>query len=128
MIDKSLYGLKTSTARWHETLVDIILKMKFELSKVDADLWMKDCGSLNEYLAVYVDDRIIVSNDPLSITIEFKQLGGYTLKGVGEPEYYLRGDITSTKVSKGMWKATFSTKTYIKNKYDKVEITFIITL
>ena len=101
VIDKSLYGLQTSASRWYEALADILLRMKFKLSKVDADLWMKDCGSYYEYLAVYVDDLIIVSKDPFMIIRELKQLGGYTLKGVGEPEYQLGGDIIMTKDSQG---------------------------
>jgi hypothetical protein len=42
---KGLYGLKTSGARFHEHLSDILRKMGFLPSKADADLWMKDCGT-----------------------------------------------------------------------------------
>ena len=60
MIDKSLYGLKTSAARLLEALVDVLLKMKFKPSKEDSELWLKDFGSHHKYLVVYVDDLIIV--------------------------------------------------------------------
>ena len=59
--------------------------MKFKPSKADSDLWMKDCVSHYEYPAVYVNNSIVVSKDPLSITKKLKQLRRDTLKGVGEP-------------------------------------------
>ena len=89
---------------------------------------MKDFGSHYEYLAVYLDDLIIVSKDPFSIIKELKQLGCHTLKGVGELVYYLGGDIIRTKDSIGKKMTTLSVKTYIKNICDKVERTFNITL
>ena len=93
MVDKSLYGLKPSGDRWHEALVHILMKMKLKSSKIDSDLWMQDCGSYYEYLAVfYVNDLIILSKDPLSIIKESKQLGGYTLKMIGEQETLFSGE------------------------------------
>ena len=77
-----------------------------------------------EFLAVYMDDLIIVSNGPLELVKELKPLGGCTLKGVGKPEYCLGGDITRTKGPRGQKKPRLSAKTYIKNICDKIEQTF----
>ena len=41
LIDKSLYGLKTSGARFHEHCSAKLKKMGFMPSKADADLWIK---------------------------------------------------------------------------------------
>jgi hypothetical protein len=38
IINKSLYGLKTSTARFHEHLVESFLRLGFEKTKHDPDL------------------------------------------------------------------------------------------
>jgi hypothetical protein len=39
IIDKSLYGLKTSAARFHEHLSESLLRLGFKKSKHDPDLW-----------------------------------------------------------------------------------------
>ena len=41
VFDKGLYGLRSSGARFHEHLSDILRKMDFVPSKADPDLWMK---------------------------------------------------------------------------------------
>ena len=57
-----------------------------------------------------------------------KKEGGYELKGVGEPEYYLGGDVLRKKDKNGERKTTLLAKTYIKNICDKVEKLFNISL
>ena len=44
VIDKSLYGLKSSSARFHEYLSEK-LRMNFTRTKADSDFWRKDCGT-----------------------------------------------------------------------------------
>ena len=127
-IERSLYGLKTSAARWHEAFSDILRNLGYFPSKTDADLWVKNCETHYEYMAVYVDDLIIVSRNPMSVIEQLKQKGGYNLKGVGEPEYYLGGDILRSKANDGTRKTTISAKTYIKNICDKIEKLLHITL
>ena len=66
IIYKALYGLKSSGARWHDVLFDVLTDMGFSPSKADPDIWMRkapgeDCY---EYIAVYVDDLAIFSTDP----------------------------------------------------------------
>jgi hypothetical protein len=38
--DKSLYGLKTSAARFHEHSSESLLRLGFKKTKHDPDLWM----------------------------------------------------------------------------------------
>ena len=61
--------------------------MGFKSSKCDPDLWIKDMGSHYEYIATYIDDLLIASKDPQSLIKELELT--YTLKGVGDPVYYL---------------------------------------
>jgi hypothetical protein len=42
IIDKSLYELKTSAARFHEHLSESVLRLGFKKTKHDHDLWMVD--------------------------------------------------------------------------------------
>jgi hypothetical protein len=45
IIDKSLYGLKTSAARFHEHLSESLLRLGFKKTKHDPDSWMVDKSS-----------------------------------------------------------------------------------
>jgi hypothetical protein len=86
IIDKSLYGLKTSAGRYHEHLSQSLLRLGFKNTKHDPDLWMVDMSSYYEYLATYVDDILIWSKDPITVIKALEKT--YMLKSVGIPEYY----------------------------------------
>jgi hypothetical protein len=71
VIDKSLYGSKTSAARFHEHLSESLLRLSFDKSRDYPDLWMVDKSSHNEYLDTYVDNIVIWSKDPMSVISPF---------------------------------------------------------
>jgi hypothetical protein len=121
IIVRSIYGLKTSAAAFHEVLAAKLVAIGFKPTKADFDLWMKDCGTHYEYIATYVDDLLIMSKDPMEIIEKLKE--SFTLKGVGVPEYYLGGDIERVKSASapsGSFLVT-SAKSYIKKVCDKIE-------
>ena len=60
------YGHKTAAATFHEHLSTKLRKMGFKPSRMDMDLWIRKRGDTYEYLASYVDDVIVVSEDPMS--------------------------------------------------------------
>jgi hypothetical protein len=78
---KSLYGLKTSAARFHEHLADSLLRLGCKKHKRDPDLWLIDKTSHYEYLARFVDDILIWSKDVMAVIKPrlFKQGGGFYL-------------------------------------------------
>ncbi|KAL7570793.1 hypothetical protein ACA910_014422 [Epithemia clementina (nom. ined.)] len=91
IISKALYGLRTSGARWHDRLFDVMREMGFSPSKNDPDIWMrlsKD-GEVYEYSAVYIDDLAIVAKDPAKICQILKDKFKFKLKGDGPLEYHL---------------------------------------
>jgi hypothetical protein len=45
IIDKSLYGLKTSAAKFHEHLSKSLLRLGFKKTKHEPDLWVVDKSS-----------------------------------------------------------------------------------
>ena len=83
-INISLYGLKTSAARFHEHLADSSLRLGFK-TKHDPDLWMVDKTSHYKYFATFVDDILIWSKDPMAVIKILEKT--YFLKNVGIPEY-----------------------------------------
>jgi hypothetical protein len=75
IINKLLYRLKTSVARFHEHLAESLLRLGFKKTKHDSDIWMIDKTSHYEYLATYIDDILIWSKDPMAV---IKSLRKYT--------------------------------------------------
>jgi hypothetical protein len=121
IIDKSLYGLKTSAARFHEHLSKSLLRLGLKKTKHDPGLWMVDKSSNYEYLATYVDDILIWNKDPMAVIKSLEKT--YMLKGVGIPEYYLGGNVEflgETWKNQGLGLA-LSAKTYIQNVIPKFQ-------
>ena len=121
IIQKSLYGLKTAAARFHEHLSQKLRKMGYRPSKAEPNLWYKDLGTHYEYIATYVDDLMIASKNPEQIIKELEE--DYLLKGVGEPQYYLGGDVI---VLDEQWKKhgikyALGSATYLSNVIPKLE-------
>ena len=92
VINKALYGLRSSGLRWHEKLAKILLKMGFTPCKVEPDIWMRKNGTKYEYIAVYVDDLAIAAENPKEITDTLEQEYHFKLKGTGPLEYHLGCD------------------------------------
>jgi hypothetical protein len=91
VIDKGLYGLRSSATCFHEHLATKLRAIGFKPSRVDNDFWIRKKDDHYEYLATYVDDILAFSRDLMGI-IEFIKKS-YSIKGVGAPEYYLGGNI-----------------------------------
>ena len=89
---KALYGLKSSSARWHERCADILRDMGFVSSKADPDIWMRDKGDHYEYIGVYVDDLAIASREPQKIIDCLLNDHKLKLKGTGPLTYHLGCD------------------------------------
>jgi hypothetical protein len=120
IIDRSLYGLKSSSARFHEHLSIRLRQMGYRPSKADPDLWYKKVGEHYEYVARFVDDVISFSKDPMAIMKDLEK--HYIMKGVGKPQYYLGGDVVELGEDwnkEGIYTA-FSAETYIANCLPKL--------
>jgi Reverse transcriptase (RNA-dependent DNA polymerase) len=94
LINKALYGLRTSGLRWHERFADTLRDMDFRPCKADPDVWMRPTEDCYEYIAVYVDDLAIIAKSPESITKILTDKYKYLLKGVGPIDYHLGGNFT----------------------------------
>ncbi len=121
IINKALYGLRESSARWAEAISATLIRMGFHVTKTDRNLWMRNRGDYYEYLVLYVDDILAWSKEPMAIMKQLQEV--YILKGVGVPEYYLGGDFETLDEH---WTAenvgsAFSAKTYIGNVVPKFE-------
>ena len=64
VINKALYGLRSSRARWHDHFADALRETEVLLSRADPEVWMHRNGDIYEYIAVYVDDIAIATKKP----------------------------------------------------------------
>ena len=92
VIVKALYGLKSSGLRWHERFADVLRSMKFFPSRAEPDIWMRDMGDHYEYIAVYVDDLLIVSRKAQDLIDAFTKEHNFKLKGTGPISFHLGCD------------------------------------
>jgi Reverse transcriptase (RNA-dependent DNA polymerase) len=116
IVDKALYGLKSSGARWHMKLAESLRCMGFLPCKADYDLWIRWKEDHYEYMAVVVDDLLIFSKAPKEITDELTTRYEYELKGVGIPEYYNGADM---KIEGSHW--TMGSEKYVHGVVKKIE-------
>ena len=93
IINKALYGLRSSGLCFHECLSTVLQQFGFHRSKVDPDVWMRDLNNMWVFIVVYIDDIIAAMNDPQSFFDELQGPNvGFTMKGVGSPTYHLGAD------------------------------------
>ena len=92
VMDRALYGLRSSGLCWHQRFSDVLRSMRFSPSKAEGDIWMRQNNDLYEYIAVYVDDLLIAAKDPNSVIQVLKEQFKFKLKGVGPLKYHLGCD------------------------------------
>ena len=66
--------------------------MGFFCSKAEKDIWMRRVDNHCEYVAIYVDDLAITSNDPEAITNALMEKHGFKLKGTEPITFHLGCD------------------------------------
>jgi hypothetical protein len=90
LINKAIYGLKSSGLRWSESFSNVLVDTGFFLSKVEMDIWMHEKDRVYEYIGVYVDDLFIISKNPKAIMDALVDDYKFKLKGrTGLVEFHL---------------------------------------
>lgn len=94
IIDKALYGLRSSGKRWHERFADCLRKEGFESCKIEPDLWIRPAEdkSCYEMIAVYVDDLAFGMKDPKKFLSVLENKYQFKLKGSGSISFHLGCD------------------------------------
>ena len=89
IISRALYGLRSSGARWHDRLADCMRELGFFSCKAEPDIWMRQNGSIYEYVAVYVDDLAIAMKDPKEFISILEGKYKFKTKGSGPLSFHL---------------------------------------
>ena len=66
-----------------------MLQLRFKLCKADRCVWLREVKEKYEYIAIYVDDLLIASEEPHKIIQDFKGKFKLKIKGDGPLEYHL---------------------------------------
>ena len=92
-IKKALYGLNTSGHQWSKCLGDKLRSMGFTTTRSDPDVWIiKSTNHFGyDYIAIHVDDLIIMAMKPLKYLEILKE--DFTIRNIEEnPSRYLGND------------------------------------
>jgi hypothetical protein len=92
VIFKALYGLRTSSLRWHERFSDVLRSQGFPPCQAEPDIWMQSNGTANEYVAVNVDDPAFAMESPQDFIDMLVDDQNFKLKGTRPIAFHLGCD------------------------------------
>ena len=125
IIDRALYGLKSSGAAFRAFLAERLDDMGFKSSGADPDVWLRQTVKIDgercyEYILVYVDDLLCISVDATSTLNEVQHKFKFKKGKIAPPEIYLGGRLEKKKLNdKDVW--TITSQDYVKAAVANVE-------
>ena len=102
--------------------------LNFKSCLADPDMWMRPAIKSNgntyyEYILLYVDDALVVSENAESILRN--ELGRYFYlkeESIGPPTIYLGGRVRKVQLENGVWAWSFSSSQYVQSSIKNVEV------
>lgn len=90
LLRKSLYGLKQAAKSWNDAIHLVLVTAKFEQSKADSCLYMKQLKGEWCYLLIYVDDVVVmVKSMDAANQIKMVITAEFDLEDLGDIGFYL---------------------------------------
>jgi hypothetical protein len=100
LLDKSLYGLRQALRAWFDRFAKFIISIGFKPTRSDASLFVLRHGKDIAYLLLYVDDMVLIgSSEPLPCRVIDHLRAEFTLKDLGELQFFLGIDVKRTPAS-----------------------------
>ena len=125
IVEKALYGLKSSGAAFRAFLAQTFDKMGFQSSIADPDVWLRpatkpDGEQYYEYIVCYVDDVLGVSMNAKELLQEIQKDFKFKKDKIEPPSMYL-GARLERKSLNGKWMWTMCSRDYIKLSVTNIE-------
>ena len=123
---RALYGLKSSGASWRATMMALLYKMGFKDTLADPCVLRRKSKRKNgeeyyELILVYVDDLLLVSDDPEPVLNEIDKKYKIKAGSLGEPDIYLGAQIYRHNLPDGSWAWGMNSEKYVGNAIKIVE-------
>lgn len=124
IIQRALYGLRTSGASWRAMLASSMADLGFRSCLADADVWIRRAldqrgNPYYEYALIYVDDILVISHEPVKIMDALQKI--YTFKTCDEPTRYLGANVVKGNAADGVLTWGLSADDFVKNAVKNVE-------
>lgn len=89
-LKKSLYGLKQAPRAWYNELTTFLLSVGYCGSQVDPSLFIYNHNKILNYLLVYVDDFVLMGNNPSFLDTFVTNLANwFSIKDLGPLHHFL---------------------------------------
>lgn len=96
-LQKSLYGLKQASMQWNCKLISFPTSLRFVQSKLDYSLMVKPSGAALTIILIYVDDIVLIGNDPNEIQSVKSALDKeFKIKDLGRLKCFLGLEVASS--------------------------------
>ena len=105
IIRKALYGLRSAGFAWRSYCAEIMrTSLEFTPCRADQDVWMRKAIKSNgekywEYVFIYTDDVLAMSEDPGSILQEMNKFFLLKADSIGPPKRYLGATISEYTIA-----------------------------
>jgi hypothetical protein len=127
IVEKALYGLKSSGAAFRAFLAETLDNIGFKSSEADPDVWLRpavkpDGEKFYEYMLVYVDDLLSIHyGDESRAMKEVQAAFKFKNDEIAVPEFYLGGKLEEKNLNDTKcW--TMTSRDYVKASIDNIEI------
>jgi hypothetical protein len=126
MIVRALYGLKSSGAAYRNHLASYLRELNFTSCLADADVWLRharrpDGTEYYEYLLVYVDDLLVLSEMPKAILDDINTYFQLKPGSVGTPDLYLGAKLSKITMPNGVTAWCNSSHRYVQEAIRNTE-------
>jgi hypothetical protein len=103
-LKRSIYGLKQSPRMWYQNFDTYILSFGFVRNKVGHCVYSKEEGNDFIYVALYVDDMLLVRNNMDAIKELKKKLSSkFDMKDLGATNFILGMEIKRDQTIRKLW-------------------------
>ena len=89
-LEKFIYGVKQASRSWNFVFHEKVKEFGFSTSEDKSCVYVKACGSIVNFLVLYVDDILFIGNDVPTLQEVKSRLGKcFDMKDLGEEIYIL---------------------------------------